>query len=298
MEILQFLADHRTPFLDSLFQLITYLGEETFVIAIICWLYWCKDKTLAYAIGFTYFVSGLLVQGLKITFRIPRPWVLDPQFQAVPSAIPAATGYSFPSGHTQSGTALYGSLALFTKKKWQSIVAVLIFLLIAFSRMYLGCHTPKDVLTAMLISLAAAFFFHWLFYRKERIFSHDGVTALLLSLCALALMAYTCLLSHIGLLPLIYASDCAKASGAGLAFGLGYYLEHRFLNFSLPDTTKKGVLRLLIGLAVTLCIQGGLKPLLGTSVAAGFGRYFLVVLWILILYPWLFSKRNHFSTGS
>lgn len=298
MEILQFLADHRTPFLDSLFQLITYLGEETFVIAIICWLYWCKDKTLAYAIGFTYFVSGLLVQGLKITFRIPRPWVLDPQFQAVPSAIPAATGYSFPSGHTQSGTALYGSLALFTKKKWQSIVAVLIFLLIAFSRMYLGCHTPKDVLTAMLISLAASFFFHWLFYRKKRIFSHDGVTALLLSLCALALMAYTCLLSHIGLLPLIYASDCAKASGAGLAFGLGYYLEHRFLNFSLPDTTKKGVLRLLIGLAVTLCIQGGLKPLLGTSVAAGFGRYFLVVLWILILYPWLFSKRNHFSTGS
>ena len=94
--------------------------------------------------------------GLKITFRIPRPWVLDPQFQAVPSAIPAATGYSFPSGHTQSGTALYGSLALSTKKKWQSIVAVLIFLLIAFSRMYLGCHTPKDVLTAMLISLAAA----------------------------------------------------------------------------------------------------------------------------------------------
>ena len=54
-----------------------------------------KTKKLAYTIGLTYFFSGLLVQGLKITFRIPRPWVLDPDFQAVPSAVPGATGLLF-----------------------------------------------------------------------------------------------------------------------------------------------------------------------------------------------------------
>ena len=62
------------------------------------------------------FASGLLLQNLKITFRLSGP-VLNPEFQAVESAIPAATGYSFPSGHTQTATALYSSLALYTKKK-------------------------------------------------------------------------------------------------------------------------------------------------------------------------------------
>ena len=159
MEILNLLAEYRTPFFDTLFQLITYLGQETLAVAVICWLYWCQNKKLAYTIGFTYFVSGLAVQGLKITFRIPRPWILDPGFQAVPSAVPATTGYSFPSGHTQSGTALFGSLALASEKNWKKFLCVLSFLLIGFSRMYLGCHTLKDVLTAMVISLASAFFF-------------------------------------------------------------------------------------------------------------------------------------------
>ena len=107
MEFLQFLAQYRTPAGNILFQGITYLAQEIFVVAVICWMYWCSNKRFAYSLGFTYFTSGLLIQGFKITFRIPRPWVLNPDFHAVPSALPGATGYSFPSGHTQSITALF-----------------------------------------------------------------------------------------------------------------------------------------------------------------------------------------------
>ena len=115
MELLHILAQYRTPLGNSIVQGITYLAQETVVIVIICWLYWCSNKKLAYTLGFSYFTSGLLVQGLKITFRVPRPWILDSAFEPVVSAVPDATSYSFPSGHTQSMTALMGTLSLHAK---------------------------------------------------------------------------------------------------------------------------------------------------------------------------------------
>ena len=76
MTFLWFLSDLRTPTGDFFFQQITYLGQEIFVVAVICWLYWCVSKKSAYILGFSYFLSGLLIQALKITFRVPRPWTL------------------------------------------------------------------------------------------------------------------------------------------------------------------------------------------------------------------------------
>ncbi len=92
MAFLWLLSEIRTPSLDRLMQLITYFGQEIIIIVVICALYWCADKRFAYLLGFIYFTAGLGVQALKITFRIPRPWILDPDFRAVESALPAATG--------------------------------------------------------------------------------------------------------------------------------------------------------------------------------------------------------------
>ena len=153
MTFLWLLEGIRTPFLDKLMQFITYFGQELIIITFICTLYWCVDKRFAYFLGFSYFTAGLAVQTLKITFRIPRPWVLDPDFHAVESAISGATGYSFPSGHTQGAACLFFPLALKTRKKWVKFLCIIAFLSIGFSRMYLGCHTPKDVLVSMALSL-------------------------------------------------------------------------------------------------------------------------------------------------
>ena len=80
MTFLWLLEGIRTPFLDKLMQFITYFGQELIIITFICTLYWCVDKRFAYFLGFSYFTAGLAVQTLKITFRIPRPWVLDTNF--------------------------------------------------------------------------------------------------------------------------------------------------------------------------------------------------------------------------
>ena len=94
MNILYWFESIRTPILDSFFSAVTFLGHELIPIALICILYWCADKRLAYKIGFSFFLSGLLTQCLKITFRVERPWIKDPDFKPVGNAVDEATSYS------------------------------------------------------------------------------------------------------------------------------------------------------------------------------------------------------------
>ncbi len=292
MDFLHFIAQYRTPEADLFFQGITYLAQEVFVIAIICWLFWCSNKKLAYTLGFSYFLSGLLVQALKITFRIPRPWILDPAFAAVPSALAGATGYSFPSGHTQSITALFGTLALHAKKWHQKLLCAAVIVLVGFSRMYLGVHTPKDVLTSFFLSIGCTLVCYVLFYRKEAAAGREALISLLMAVMSAALVLYAAVLYQNSTIELHYAQDCIKASGAGMAFALGYYVEQKYIRFSPPAKTRQKVLRLAVGLAVALLLQTGLKPIIGESLPASFLRYFLVVAWALMFYPVLFTKKQ------
>lgn len=290
MSFLWFLSDLRSPVLDFLFQKITTLGQEIFVMAVICWLYWCVEKKLAYILGFSYFTSGLLVQALKISFRVPRPWDLDPSFKAVESAIPAATGYSFPSGHTQSITALMGTLALGARKKWQAVLCVLIIFLVGFSRMYLGVHTPLDVSVGFLLSVISVLFCWYLFNKKQFIWDRPLTLSVILGIASILVCVYSLILYSSDMIDISYSRDCLKAAGAGCAFAIGFYVENTRIRFETAGDLKTRILRFLIGAVVAVLLLKGLKPLIGTSLAASFIRYFLAVLWVLMVYPLLFVR--------
>jgi len=291
MELLKLIADNRTPFFDTVIGLITRLGEETIGIVILCVFFWCISKKIAYVIGVSFFLSSLTVQGMKICFRIERPWVIDPTFEPVPGAIEYATGYSFPSGHTQNATALYGSLGAFARQNPLKIILFAIPVLVAFSRMYLGVHTLLDV----VVSLAITFLLIWASFK---ILSNDEISkkrelsiSLFIILFSIVVIVTAIVLYSNGTIEERYIADCLKAAGAGIGFAVGMYIERVYINFSVK--TKSAItqaVKVIIGIAGVLAFQEGLKLIIGTGLVVDTIRYFLMISWVTVLFP-LIIKR-------
>lgn len=298
MEVLYWFESIRNPVLTAFMSAVTWLGHEVLPIAFICLIYWCINKKTAYKLAFAFFLSGLSIQALKVTFRIERPWVLDPNFKPVKSAIGAATGYSFPSGHTQAATSLYGTLALCLKKWWQRILLVLLVLVIGTSRMYLGVHTPLDVGVALAVSAVlsvAAFFIVDKIYDNH---ATDIAVTVVMALMSLGVMIYAIVLMNQGVVEFKNASDCCKTGGAGLGFAVGYLIERRFVGF---DVKAKNIGFQILKFAVGIGVALGAKSLFKTIVGAIFEegtlgialgdalRYFILVLFIIAIYPAIFK---------
>ena len=152
MALLYLLERIRTPFFDTVFSLITHLGDKLFFIFLALLVFWCIDKKSGYYLLATCFFGLIANQFLKITCRVERPWVADKSFTIVESAREAATGYSFPSGHTQNIASSCGLLAARSKNRTLRIICAVVIALVSFSRMYLGVHTPHDVVVSLLIA--------------------------------------------------------------------------------------------------------------------------------------------------
>ena len=153
MSLLYLLEDIRIPVLNEFMLMITRFGEETAFLVIALVLFWCLDKYVGYYTLSVGFIGTIANQFLKLLFRIPRPWVLDENFTILEQAREAASGYSFPSGHTQSAVGTFGCIAYTTKNRAIRIIAIAIAALVAFSRMYVGVHTPLDVSVSVVIGV-------------------------------------------------------------------------------------------------------------------------------------------------
>ena len=281
----------RSPFLDFLVSLITRLGEEEIIIAVICIAYWSINKMFAYKTGIIFFLAGLTVQGAKIIFRVPRPWVLYPSFNPVESAMERATGYSFPSGHTQVGASLFGSLGAQFKQVFLKIIFFTIVILIAFSRMYLGVHTLIDVVVSVVLTLVVVFIVY-------KIFSGDTLSkkrllaiSLFITIYAAVAITNAFILYSSDAITQAKVTDILKASGAAVGFALAMYIESVYIRFSVK-TKNIGmqILKVLIGIIGVGAFLEGLKYVIGTSMVADTVRYFLVMMWIMAIYP-LIIKR-------
>ncbi|MEG0020520.1 MAG: phosphatase PAP2 family protein [Oscillospiraceae bacterium] len=291
MEFLYLLSSHRTPFLDSVFSFITKFGEEVIALGLICTLLWCVDKTLAYSVGYAFFFSAMCIQGLKVAFRIPRPWVIDPTFVPVNSAVKAATGYSFPSGHTQVACSIYGTLGFSSKKKGIKLVMFSIIAGVAFSRMYLGVHTPKDVIVSFIISILISYFTVRVLTTGANSTHFNLISSSLLFFSSIAIWFFSVYLYRTDIISLHYASDCCKVAGSALGFSLGLFIEKTYINYTVKtDKISQQILKVTLGIASLLVFKGGLKLLLGASIAADTFRYFFLILWAIVLWPLLFTR--------
>lgn len=292
MEFLYMLESIRTPFLDTFFSIVTHLGSELIFMVLAVAMYWCVSKSKGLYVLTVGCLGTTLNQFLKLACRVPRPWVKDPNFTIVEAARADAGGYSFPSGHTQNAIGTFGCLAMSTRKAWLRIVCIVLALLTAFSRMYLGVHTPMDVGVSAVIAIVMVLALYPLFRDLE-----DHPVRGLYILGALALLNGA-FLAYAALWPFPADSDmellahgmenAAKLTGALVGMAIGYWIDMKYIRFSTKAPLLGQILKCVLGLGLLLAIKEGLKPVLGSGIWSGVIRYGLMTLFAAGIWPMAF----------
>ena len=297
MELLYALESIRTPFLDKLMGLVTNLGgEAVFIVAAII-VFWCLNKSCGYYMMTVGFAGTIINQFLKLWFRIPRPWVKDPNFTIVESARAEATGYSFPSGHTQNAFAVFGAPARFFKNTALRIIFILLIALTAFSRMYVGVHTPLDVGVSLIVGTILVFviypFFRDMDKRPKKVYIIFSIFIVL----AAAFVAFVELYDFPADIDAEnYASGLKNAYMilfCAIGLMLTFFIDTKYVHFPTQAVWWAQIIKVVAGLGILLALKAVLKaPLLalfgGHSVAHGV-RYFIVILFAGILWPMTFK---------
>lgn len=302
MELLYWFESIRNPVLDAVMSTVTRLGEETVFMLIAMFVFWCVDKRRGYYLLSVGFVGTLINQWLKIVCRVPRPWVKDPNFTIVESAKEAATGYSFPSGHTQSAVGTLGGVARFASNVWVKVVCIVLALLTAISRMYLGVHTPADVGVSLVIALVLVLVLYplmesTLWFPKRMYAIIGGMLALSLAFVGfMELCPFPADIDAANLASAVKNAYTMTGSVAGML--LVYWFDSAVLKFSTRAPWWGQIIKLVGGLALAIAVKSLLKaPLLalcgGHDIANGL-RYFLLVVTAGCVWPMTFRVYDRF----
>ncbi len=297
MALLKLFESIRNPVLDTFFSLVTHFGEETLFIVAGLIFFWCISKKQGYFVLFVGLFGTVVNQCLKLIFRIPRPWVKDPSFTIVESARAEATGYSFPSGHTQTAVGVFGATALCRREKWLRTVSIIICVLVPLSRMYLGVHTPLDVGVSLCIALVMIFVFYPVIRsatespaRMRTLFS------LMVALTVGYVIFVECFPFPADIDTHNYESGVKngyKMLGCFLGLWLTYELDTKYINFKTEAPLIAQVLKVVLGLLPLLLIKSVLKsPLYALCGGAFFAdgiRYFIITAFAGALWPLTFN---------
>lgn len=305
MDILYALEKIRTPFWNGVMSAVTQLGGEVIFIVAAVVVFWCVSKWEGYYLMTIAFCGTVLNQFLKLICRVPRPWVRDPNFTIVESARAEATGYSFPSGHTQNAIGLFGGMARWGGRRWVRLGLTAMALVIAFSRMYLGVHTPADVGVSLVLAAALVLGLYPLMRRAQEKPRYMGyVLAAMLVVSG----AFVVFVEAYGFSADTDAENLAsgignawKMLGAVAGMTLAWLLDRRYIHFETQAVWWVQVIKVVVGMALLLAIKSGLKApllaLLGHEGLAGGVRYFLLVLVAGAVWPLVFRPMSQWGKG-
>jgi undecaprenyl-diphosphatase len=291
--ILIYFQEMASPLLDVTAEAVTMLGEQYFYIGLIAYIFWNISKRAGLSLSLAYLFSALTNAGIKLSVRSERPFEVLSFIEG--KRIHTATGYSFPSGHTQGAAGFLTAAALILRKGWFTAAAVLIMLLVAVSRVYLGVHWPVDVLFGLVFGVLAG---GAVFILITRLFDRRRLFETVLLFLVIAIAAATTLLLILdaaGLLGSLKISDVFKIAGTSVGAVGGYLLEEHFACFSTAGGTGKKIIRFLLGLAGTIAVLVGLKLMLPEGNGFNTFRYLLTGMWLTFFFPWTGIRTGLFD---
>lgn len=287
--------------LNSFFAFLTTIAVDYYIMLPGLILFWAFDKR-AGSIGLGSYGMGCYgVSALKSTFCVYRPWVRSELIKPLPEVMSGATGYSFPSGHSASVGSMYGGLiGAFRKRKGLCALLGVMIALTMFSRLYVGVHTPQDVLAGLLVGVVSAV----LVLLADRFVTRhpnlDWVIVLIMVVMSAILLPYIYFKSY----PMDYVNgellvDPVKMTVGGFKdpgrfFGvvLGWFIERRFIRFDTDGTPYQKTMRCLVGAFLFIAYWNIIMEPLGKAIGIGVVHFFLQAsapLLFMTLYPLVFK---------
>ncbi len=276
LQIMQFIQKLGNPVLDIFFICVTSLGSDEFLMIVLASMYWSVDKSLGYLAGIVLLASAGLNNLIKDIVHAPRPSA--PSVRVVYTG--GATGFSFPSGHTQNAMTFWGVLSRETGTRLITRAALIVTPLVGLSRMYLGVHWPADVLGGIFFGGLVVAFYPLVASAGACAFEGRPVS---LRLAVPLVLAVIFLASDPTL-------DAAKIAGFVAGFGSGAVLENAYIGFSELGPKGKRVRRFVLGAVLVLAVRLGLKALLPDTVIFTFLRYMAAGVTGTIIAPATFIR--------
>ncbi|MBR3350366.1 MAG: phosphatase PAP2 family protein [Solobacterium sp.] len=265
-------------------------------------LFWSFDKRRGQMMLAIFSGSLMLNQIIKLSAAVYRPWVRDPRITPPDFAKKSATGYSFPSTHTQVAATAYGDLAddyLKTDRR-KSLLWFSLILLAGFLRVYLGVHTPQDILVGMMSALlmipVCTFIFEKLAKHREQeiifavIFVFLSAAAVLFALNKAYPMDYADGVLLVD--PAEMLKDFMLSAGISVSLVCGGIIEHKTINFSTDCPMREKLIRSVSGLAGAgvLYLATKLSAYVLSPLSNAMFRGLLIGFYAVLVHPYLFTK--------
>lgn len=292
LSILQFFQSVRSPILNVIFLIFTISTELPVLILFTTAIYWCINKKHGQKILFALVGNITLNTGIKEFVRAPRPIGVEGINSMRTST---ATGFSFPSGHTQSATAFWVSIMTIFKKGWVYLLGTVMILGVGISRLYLAVHWPIDVFFGWIFGIIFTIFMGKVFDYVDNNKAY-GVLLLMLILFVAAVF-------------LVNSTEYIKILGLLTGFVLGYIVEDKFIQFETGQTKKRinfstganktrknkiiiNLYRFIIGISTLAISYVGLKYIMPGGYIFDYIRYTIVVFYGIAGVPAIFKMLN------
>ena len=289
VSLMEWLQAHMGDAGISILSFFSMFGEELMLILIVGFVYWSYDKNVGKTMGLSG-IMGLTWNTMAKNIVLRRRPYFDHEnikiLRVVDSEADiydiAAQGYSFPSAHSTNAATVFGSLAVTLRRRWVTVIAIVIPLLTGISRFVVGAHYPTDVLVGWLLGATSVFLVQLMQKRVKNTFVQYGI------------LLFTVIPGF------FYCKSTDYFTGVGLLIGFmaGTILEDRCVRFENTRKPLRMIIRLLGGLAVYLAVNAVLKLpfskefLSGSSAPALLvrcARYAIIAFVIFGVYPMLFK---------
>ncbi|MEG2983220.1 MAG: phosphatase PAP2 family protein [Peptostreptococcaceae bacterium] len=273
VQILKYIQTFKSPILNMIFLIITMSTETPVIFIVASALYWCVNKRYGQRLIFALTGNIALNTGVKEFFKAPRPIGVK-GIESMRTS--TATGYSFPSGHTQIGTTFWISIMSIVKNRYVYITGTIIFLGIGISRLYLGVHWPIDVLFGWIFGIVFTIICNYILHKVEQ---NEKYRYFNFVLIPMVLWIFV-----------VNSIEYVKMVGLISGFIIGYIIEKEYIKFNVDVCMKSKIYRYLFGVISLGAVYIILKLIMPANYIGGYLRYSLLMIYAMAGAPLLFEK--------